>query len=1597
MSASAGALAGGVNSTTSPTGGVVVGGSGAISQNGANTTINQLSNRLALDWQTFNVGKDATVLFKQPSFNAVALNRILDQNPSQIFGRINSNGQVFLINTHGILFGSTAQVNVGGLVASTLDLTPTDFLANHFNFDAHGGVAGVVNHGTIEAASGGSVSLVGGSVANDGLILANYGNINLDGADRAVLDFDGDGLINIQITGALKNKLDAREPAVSNSGTLDAAAGTVVLQASAAKSLFTNLVNNSGVIDAHGISTSGGVVRLVGSGGNAIDSGSIDVSGTRGGSAQVLSDQNVSVTGNIDASGTLGGGGIRVGGGYQGGEGLPTASATYVGPSATLDTDARQAGNGGSVVVWGSQVNNFYGSVSARGGASSGNGGLVETSSHYGLNAQGTVDASAPHGTAGTWLLDPYDITIANYSGTSSNITSTSPFKANGNSSQLDIGTLNAALTGGTTVRVFTGSSGGQNGDITVNAPIVGTSSGTGAASLYLEAAGSIFLNSNITAAGSSIPLNVYLWGNYGGSATASSYSNNTSCASLTNCVVNLTGAGITTDGGGLQIETTGIVTIDGTSSIATGTGAIAIGNASSPSPSKINLDSGISTLGTQAYYAPVSLGASAITLAGTSVSLPYGVTGSGDSLTITGNATLGATSTLGALAISGTTLLSGTANTTGTQTYSQAVTMNGDTSLVSSGGSGGITFGSTLDSDVSSHSLTLNAGSNTVSFDGSVGSLSRLSTLTSSGSGAVDLAGNVSTTGSQSYAGSLDLSSTNTQLSGSSISLFGGASGSSTNLTMTGNTTLAGTSNLATLAVSGGSTSTLGGSITTSGTQSYGATSTTLSGDTTLTGTSVSGTGPLTGGGHGLTINGGTTLAAASGLSTLSVSGSSTLNGNITSSGQQTYTGAVALGGNITLDSTGASGGITFGSTVDNAAATQQRLTADAPSGTVSFGGAVGHGSNGALAGLSVQGGMFSAGALNIGSSNLSVTTSGGPISQTGAFTVTGSSSFDAGGNAITLTDPGNNFTGAVSLSNSGANDVALSNNGNALTLGNVNVGSGSLSVSGAGIAQAVGSTIAQAAGAGTASFNAGTNGTLTLGNSGNVFTGAASLTGGNTQIASSSALMLGGGTITGTLTASSYGAMTQGGSGLNVSGAAGFTQNDTTAGNGQDVTLGNPGNNFASSVTFAAGSGAQINHLSLTNTASTPGTLTLPSSVTGNLTLDYTNASLALPVVSVGGALDVTAGGGITLDGNVTSGTAQTYNDAVTLGADATLASTGGGAVMLAGTVDGAHNLAVNTSGLTTFGGTVGGTIALASLSSGGGGATTLDGNVSTTGAQTYSNALTLGGDATLSSSGNGAIDAASTVDGPHNLSLSTGGTATFGGTVGGTVALASLSSGGGGATTLDGSVSTTGAQTYGNALTLGGDATLSSSGNGAIDAASTVDGPHNLSVRTGGTTTFGGAVGGTTKLTSLMTDAAGNTVLDGSVGTTGAQTYHDVVTLGADATLTSTGGGAVDFASTLDGAHALTVSTSGLTIFGGAVGGITPLASLMTTGGGSTQLDGSVGTIGAQTYNGAVTLGADATLASTGGGAIDFASTLDGAHALTVNTSGLTTFGG
>ena len=185
-----------------PTGGVTVAGQGTISQPDATrTVIVQQSHSLAIDWSSFDIGAAESVIFQQPSASASALNRILSFTPSSIAGSIQANGRVFLINPNGVVFGKSARVNVASLFASSLDIDVADFMAGRYQFAAPDGVTPgvVINRGIINAASGGSVSMVGGAVANEGVIVADMGQVNMVAGRKVLVDFDGDGLIRFEI------------------------------------------------------------------------------------------------------------------------------------------------------------------------------------------------------------------------------------------------------------------------------------------------------------------------------------------------------------------------------------------------------------------------------------------------------------------------------------------------------------------------------------------------------------------------------------------------------------------------------------------------------------------------------------------------------------------------------------------------------------------------------------------------------------------------------------------------------------------------------------------------------------------------------------------------------------------------------------------------------------------------------------------------------------------------------------------------------------------------------------------------------------------------------------------------------------------------------------------------------------------------------------------------------------------------------------------------------------------------------------------------------------------------------------------------------
>jgi len=257
-----------------PVGGVVAAGSASISAGATSTTITQTSPSAVINWQSFNIAAGQSVQFVQPSPTAVALNRVLGADPSSILGSLSANGRVFLVNPNGILFGQGASVNVGGLLASTLNIADSDFLAGNYKFSG-AGTGTVLNQGTLNV-DGGFIALLGANVSNQSVISAQLGSVALAAGSVMTLDVAGDGLLNIAVNEGAVNAL------VQNGGLIRADGGQVLLTTQAAGSLLQNAVNNTGVIQAQTLVTGkSGSIKLMG----GMSTGTVNVGGTLDASA----------------------------------------------------------------------------------------------------------------------------------------------------------------------------------------------------------------------------------------------------------------------------------------------------------------------------------------------------------------------------------------------------------------------------------------------------------------------------------------------------------------------------------------------------------------------------------------------------------------------------------------------------------------------------------------------------------------------------------------------------------------------------------------------------------------------------------------------------------------------------------------------------------------------------------------------------------------------------------------------------------------------------------------------------------------------------------------------------------------------------------------------------------------------------------------------------------------------------------------------------------------------------------------------------------------------------------------------------------------
>jgi filamentous hemagglutinin family protein len=463
-----------------PTGATVVAGQVQVTQPNAQTMlVSQGSDKAIINWRAFSIGAGESVVFQQPGSGSVALNRVTSSAPSEIFGRLSANGKVFLVNPNGVMFGKGASVDVGGLVASTLDIADDAFLGGRYAFADGGGAGAVRNEGNIAAAERGTIALLGAQVSNNGTVSARLGTVALAAGGKVSLDFNGDGLTRIVVDAARINAL------VENGGAVIADGGQVTMTARALGALADTVVRQGGIVQANTLVERDGRIMLDGGNtGQVVVAGRVDASGLgageRGGEVAVLGrDIVLSSQAGIDARGDAGGGTVLVGGDYHGANPLvPHAASTTMAAGATIRADALGSGDGGKVILWSDGATSAHGSLSASAGVQGGAGGTVETSGRKVDLAGIRVDTGSPRGRAGTWLIDPGDIEI---------------------DTQL-ADSISLALSTGSNVTVATSDADASGpGDILVNASI--TKSAGVDTTLLLEAENGIIVNSGVSIA----------------------------------------------------------------------------------------------------------------------------------------------------------------------------------------------------------------------------------------------------------------------------------------------------------------------------------------------------------------------------------------------------------------------------------------------------------------------------------------------------------------------------------------------------------------------------------------------------------------------------------------------------------------------------------------------------------------------------------------------------------------------------------------------------------------------------------------------------------------------------------------------------------------------------------------------------------------------------------------------------------------------------------------------------------------------------------------------------------------------------------------
>lgn len=475
-----------------PNGANVVHGNVNISQSGSNTIINQNTDKAIINWNSFDVNKGESVLFNQNSSSSIILNRVTSGLPTNIFGNISANGNVFILNQAGVLVGNGASINTNSFLAGAANINDNDFIAGKYIF--YGAQGNIINNGSIKVQDGGYAVLMGKNVENNGLISAKLGKIYLSSGETFRMDMSGNDLIGVEVE---KGITDAY---ISNTGHIQAEGGTIIMTAKNASDVIRQAVNNTGVIDASSISYKGGKVILGAENGQVINDGEINVSSKsdEGGSIELKAEHIIN-NGLVYANG-LNGGLIN----------MLSSDLLKIGSSSIIQANSFGFGNGGNIKLISQKRAEAHKGALIEAGSIYGSGGFIELSGYDSVYAFGNFNTKSLYGVYGQFLLDPSNMFIGNYSNLADN--ENNQVSSDGNT-YIDITWLNNMLnTSNVSLQTLQGNG---LGDITLNAGVTltGTNGLTlnaannisllgnidGLSALTLNAGGSITGNNNIT------------------------------------------------------------------------------------------------------------------------------------------------------------------------------------------------------------------------------------------------------------------------------------------------------------------------------------------------------------------------------------------------------------------------------------------------------------------------------------------------------------------------------------------------------------------------------------------------------------------------------------------------------------------------------------------------------------------------------------------------------------------------------------------------------------------------------------------------------------------------------------------------------------------------------------------------------------------------------------------------------------------------------------------------------------------------------------------------------------------------------------------